>query len=91
MPAKSQEGYGHFHREARAALPLPDGRPCPFCGKPMRSDQELDADHENPRVLGGSSGLRWTHSSCNRRAGATLGNMLRGRGGGKDSWENRWA
>ena len=39
---------------------------------------DLEADHIIPRALGGKgSALRWAHRTCNRSAGATLGNQLR--------------
>lgn len=90
MPSKAND-IGWDHKKERAAMPAPTGQPCPFCRKPMWPDQDLDADHEAPRVLGGRSRLRWAHAKCNRSAGAVLGNLLRGRGGGQDTWENRWA
>lgn len=82
---------GWEHQQARAALPLPCGAPCPYCKRPMWADQDLDADHAVPRALGGRGDLRWSHSSCNRRAGAVLGNLLRGHASGKDDWLDRWA
>lgn len=71
-------------------MPGPAGEPCPFCGRPVLPGQRLDADHADPRALGGNGGLRWAHSVCNRRAGAHLGNLLRGRVS-RPKWEDRWA
>ena len=81
-------GLGHDHRQRKAALPDPSGQPCPFCHQPMWPGQsptrngrmlsDLEADHVIPRALGGEhSPLRWAHRTCNRSAGATLGNQLR--------------
>ena len=62
-----------LRREARANFV--DGTPCPMCGRPMRVWQSLDLDHTIPVVYGGGSGrTRLTHSYCNRRAGALIGN-----------------
>lgn len=89
MPSRNH-GLGWAHAKARAALPPPDGTPCPFCRRPMLDGQRLDADHSNPRVLGGAgSELRWSHAGCNRREGARLGNLLRGRNGAR--WVDRWS
>lgn len=82
-------GLGRRHRAARSLLAPPDGAPCPFCGQPMLPGQALDADHPTPRVLGGGLEVRWAHSSCNRSAGARLGNALRGRI--RTAWVDRWA
>ena len=85
----TQRGLGNEHTKRRKQLPDPTGQPCPLCGNPMWPGQtptgktgrmlsNLDADHETPRALGGhNSPLRWTHRTCNRTAGAHLGNNLR--------------
>ena len=40
----------------------------------------IDADHHaRPRALGGGDADALAHRRCNRRAGAVLGNRLRGR------------
>ena len=82
---------GWQHQQTRAAMPRPHGQECPFCRRPMWADQDLDLDHAVPRALGGRGGERWSHSSCNRRAGAVLGNLLRGHAAGNDDWLDRWA
>jgi hypothetical protein len=84
---------GRPHRRAMAQLPDPHGQPCPYCGEPMLPGEKLDADHEVPRVFGGRGLLRWAHSSCNRSAGAELGNRLRGRRRDvlPERWIDRWA
>lgn len=84
---------GRPHRRAKAQLPPPAG-PCPICGELMLPDDEVEADHEIPRVFGGGDGpLRWAHASCNRRAGARLGNRLHGRHRDvpPERWTDRWA
>jgi hypothetical protein len=73
--------YGVSHRKARAKAlaEMQDGAPCPFCGRPMYPEQNLDFDHMVPVAVGGVRGeRRLSHASCNRRAGARLGNRLRG-------------
>lgn len=79
----ASRGYGHAHRKQVALLKAQhvDGMPCPYpwCRKPMYLWQALDGDHySQPRVLGGGLPDRLAHASCNRSAGATLGNRLRG-------------
>lgn len=70
--------YGWPHRRRRAALlPYAYGRPCPMCDEVMLRSQRLDLDHSTPLVLGGTQGDRIVHASCNRSAGASLGNRLR--------------
>jgi hypothetical protein len=77
----SQRGYGWPHQQLRATLlrALVPGSPCPRCRQPMWPElQALDLGHvdgDKTRY----SGLE--HSRCNRRAGATYGNLLRGRDG----------
>jgi hypothetical protein len=74
-------GLGWSHQQARkaAVAALVDGEECPLCGWPMYRDQRLDLDHEVPRVHGGGDGpTRLAHSRCNRSAGASMGNRLRG-------------
>lgn len=72
--------YGAEHRKRRAALlPFAYGRPCPLCGRLMHPDQPLDLDHSTPHALGGQHGDRIVHASCNRAAGARLGNARRRR------------
>lgn len=66
----TEQGLGHAHQQRRAAMPAPNGDPCPYCTEPMWPDDDLDADHVIPRAKGGAAGpLRWSHARCNRRAG----------------------
>lgn len=87
----ADRGYGAAHqrraRELKAAMR--DGDPCCRCGRPMyrwqlaldRNDPRgIDADHwSQARALGGELPDALAERSCNRSAGATLGNRLRGR------------
>lgn len=78
--ATTRRGYGGEHQKARtrALAQLEEGTPCPFCGRPMYPEQELDYDHTVPLAQGGQdSPRRLSHSSCNRRAGGRLGAALR--------------
>jgi hypothetical protein len=54
---------------------LPDayGRPCPRCGLPLLPGQDLDLDHTDDRA----GYLGFIHATCNRAAGARLGNARR--------------
>ena len=81
-------GLGWSHQQLRRRLPRPNGQLCPFfgdvpgCPGPMFADDDLDLDHVRPRSEGGASGpVRWAHASCNRSAGASLGNAQRARFG----------
>lgn len=87
---RSNRAWGRQHRKAKSFLAPPNGAPCPYCRKPMLPGQTLDADHVVPQALGGGGELRWAHSSCNRRAGAELGNALRNCRI-RQSWTDRWA
>ena len=84
MPARARASreYSSEHRKHRKTLlPYAYGMPCPLCGQIMQEWQPLDCDDIVPIVLGGThdiSNKRMTHSRCNRSAGATLGNQLRG-------------
>lgn len=77
--------YGEAHKRARAAAlaALREGEDmCPFCRRPMLAAQRLDYDHALPVSQGGADGpRRLSHASCNRAAGARLGNRSRARGG----------
>lgn len=87
----SQRGYGAAHQATarRLKAALRDGDPCCRCAGPMyrwqllvdRNDPAgIDADHyELARALGGELPDALAHRGCNRSAGATLGNGLRGR------------
>jgi hypothetical protein len=59
----------------------------------MWPDQELQADHEIPRALGGGGILRWAHRSCNARAGAKVRAIIQERKRAKEppDWMSRWA
>lgn len=88
--SKAARGLGWRHEQQRRLLPDPAGAPCPYCGEPMVAGQPLDADHAYARALGGAGGpLRWAHASCNRSAGAILGNALRGVDM-RVPWADRW-
>lgn len=77
----TQRGLGSKHQAdgKRQRASLIDGAPCWRCGLPMYRWQKLDLDHVTPRALGGAGGPAvLAHASCNRSAGATLGNRMRG-------------
>lgn len=88
MPARARSNrtYSVKQRKVRALLlPYAYGTYCPLCGQVMVQGQALDLDHSTPVVLGGDgAGDRIAHASCNRSAGATLGNQLRGRRASRD-------
>lgn len=73
MPGSTTErGLGWSHQRAREFLlkTTPDGTPCPYCGLPMLlTVHKLDADHSQPRSLGGTRADRLAHASCNRSHG----------------------
>jgi hypothetical protein len=76
----AQRGLGAAHVADRKRLLARhrDGDPCWRCGQPMYKWQELDRDHVVDRALGGTTGPAvLAHRSCNRSAGARLGNQLR--------------
>jgi hypothetical protein len=84
---RAEPGLSWRHRKQRAAAlaAFVGGEQCPYaaedplCPGPMWEGQQLDLDHATPRVLGGTGhDSRLAHASCNRRAGARLGNRLRG-------------
>jgi hypothetical protein len=84
-------GYDARHQATARALKaaLRDGDPCCRCAGAMyrwqlaldRNDPNgIDADHYSlERALGGDLPDALAHRRCNRSAGATLGNHLRGR------------
>lgn len=78
-----RKGLGNTHRLVRARL-LRQHRDgidlCPYCDRPMFRSEELDADHAVPRAIAGphAAATRLAHRSCNRSAGAALGNARRG-------------
>lgn len=62
--------YNWQHQKKRAAmLPAAYNTPCIYCGRLMAAWMALDLDHSTNRI---------THASCNRAAGARVGNALRG-------------
>lgn len=69
--------YDRAHRNARDRYlaAMRDGQPCCRCGRPMYRGQPLDLDHhdDDPTRYRGLA-----HARCNRSAGATKGNQLRG-------------
>ncbi len=84
----TQRGLGAQHQALRRKLlaELRDGDPCARCLRqgtyhPMyrRQARLLDVDHiDTPRALGGQPGQgALAHRTCNRSAGAALGNRLR--------------
>lgn len=76
----TQRGLGGDHQadKKRLAALHRDGDPCWRCGQPMYKWQALDRDHIVDRALGGTTGPAvLAHASCNRAAGARLGNQLR--------------
>lgn len=80
-PGSGSARYGHAHRRQVAWLKsrMRDGDPCCRCGRPMYRGQALDGDHhQTPLAFGGVLPDALAHASCNRRAGAILGNRLRG-------------
>ena len=69
-------------RSANSLANLRDGIDrCPYCMRPMHRRQRLDLDDFPARILAIRAGItpvkRLSHRSCNRRAGARLGNALR--------------
>jgi predicted nucleic acid-binding Zn ribbon protein len=86
----TQRGLGHAHQadKRRLLAEFRPGDPClqrfrdgTVCGKPMFPWQELDRGHIIDRALGGVNGPAiLVHASCNRKAGAQLGILLRSPG-----------
>jgi hypothetical protein len=76
-----QRGLGAEHQadKKRLLANLRPGEPCWRCAQPMWPHQQLDRDHITSRALGGARGPAvLAHATCNRSAGAALGNRLRG-------------
>ena len=76
-------GLGYRHRQRVAALKRAHvpGTPCARCGLPMHDVRGLDGGHADgqERALGsGALPTRLEHATCNRRAGALFGHVLRG-------------
>ena len=73
-------GYAWQQDRKRAIAAMPQGTPCPLCGRPMYREavrnhdgRALHYDHVIPRALGGHDGpRRLTCSTCNMRAGQRL-------------------
>ena len=92
MPARARASreYSSEHRKARKTLlPYAIGTYCPCgmsgcthgCDGLMSNPARMDCDDIVPIVLGGTHDItnkRIICSHCNRSAGATLGNQLRG-------------
>jgi hypothetical protein len=77
----TQRGLGstHARKLKRARALFRDGDICWRCGHPMYKWQPLDLDHVTARINGGTDGPAvLAHASCNRAAGARLGNRRRG-------------
>jgi hypothetical protein len=67
-------GYGATHRTTRRALlPTAYGSPCTRCGRLILVGDAIDLDHTDDRT----AYLGFAHATCNRSAGATLGNRVR--------------
>lgn len=72
------KAYYRGHDQWRREHPLREGQICPRCMGPMYSHQDLDVGHVKDAALGGAHGpRRYEHRSCNRRAGAQLGQRIR--------------
>lgn len=86
MPAGLRTDPNRQQKRRKQLLPYAYGTACPLCGMTMYEDQPLDLDHSVPVALGGGAtpGDRIAHASCNRSAGATLGNQLRGNRASRD-------
>jgi DNA-directed RNA polymerase subunit RPC12/RpoP len=67
--------YGGRHKTVRAAtVSAAYGQACTRCGGLLRPGQFIDLDHSDD----GSGYLGYAHRGCNRSAGASLGNRMRG-------------
>src|SRR5215212_4848916 len=78
-PAQMTRGGDHKAARARLAKAGVYGKPCARCGWPIEPGQSWDADHvDNLYADGGGGRLLPSHSSCNRRHGAIVGNRRRG-------------
>lgn len=73
-------GTEHMADKKRLLAQHRDGDPCWRCGQPMFKAQALERDHVIDRAHGGHDGPAvLAHRSCNRAAGARLGNHLQPR------------
>jgi len=70
-PTTTTRGLGWQHQKQRERLLRKhvDGDLCAYCGKPMYKTQPLQADHANPRSLGGTRADRLLHAWCNESRG----------------------
>lgn len=77
--SRQERGYDAEHERTKTRLlPAAIGKPCPRCGNPMLSTDDLELGHTIDRALDPSArGDRIEHSSCNRRAGGQLVHQLR--------------
>lgn len=69
---------GSYHRHSAKLRQQWTANPatvCAYCHKPARPGDPWEADHQRPGDP--TSPLRAAHQSCNRSAGATLGNKRR--------------
>ena len=75
------EPYGARHQAIRAKLlPAAYGTLCPRCSEPMLKGQDLDLGHSEDLMFDPLAiGDRIEHATCNRSAGAALGNKHRAR------------
>ena len=92
MPDDGYGGDHRAEGRRQRALLLNDGSdPCPRCGRAMFATPQLarafgapaelgrlDLGHWPGLVFGGPQVRRLEHALCNRRAGAVVGNKLRG-------------
>lgn len=71
MATTTQRGLGWEHQKQRKRLLAKhrDGDLCDYCGEPMYKSQPLQADHTQPRSLGGTVADRLLHAWCNESRG----------------------
>jgi len=94
MPARLRTDPNRQQKRRKQLLPSALNTYCPCgmggcthrCDGLMTNPQRMDCDHSVPVVLGGGGtpGDRIICSTCNRSAGATLGNQLRGNRASRD-------
>jgi len=82
-------GWSHVQDARRKRAAMVDGEPCPYCGRGMFEGQALELDHYPGRMFGSPQVTRLAHAHCNRSAGASMGNRLRGKANGWGS-ARRW-
>jgi hypothetical protein len=73
-PGARERGYDSAHQATRARLlPQAYGTACPRCGLPMLLGQALDLSHRVARSVDPTSRAdHFSHSACNRSAGARV-------------------